>query len=53
VNFHGFPEERGREEEGTDEFHDALTKTPEEVFELDKCRFRGPTMMLILIHQGQ
>jgi hypothetical protein len=29
VNFHEFPEER-REEEGTDEFHDALTKTPEE-----------------------
>jgi hypothetical protein len=29
VNFHEFPEER-REEEGTDEFHDALTKTPDE-----------------------
>ena len=29
VNFNEFPEER-REEEGTDEFHDALTKTPEE-----------------------
>jgi len=29
VNFHEFPEER-HEEEGTDEFHDALTKTPDE-----------------------
>jgi hypothetical protein len=29
VNFYEFPEER-REEEGTDKFHDALTKTPEE-----------------------
>jgi hypothetical protein len=29
VNFHEFPEEN-REEEGTDEFHDALTKTPDE-----------------------
>jgi hypothetical protein len=29
VHFHEFPEER-REEEGTDEFHDALTKTPDE-----------------------
>jgi hypothetical protein len=29
VNFHEFPEEN-REEEGTDEFHDAITKTPEE-----------------------
>jgi len=29
VNFHEFPEER-REEEGTNEFHDALTKTPDE-----------------------
>ena len=29
VNFHEFPEER-HEEEGTNNFHDALTKTPEE-----------------------
>jgi len=29
VNLHKFPEKR-REEEGTDEFHDALTKTPVE-----------------------
>jgi hypothetical protein len=31
VNFHQFPEEN-REEGGTDEFHDALTKTPHEDF---------------------